>query len=254
MSCQTLHDALIDLARGLPAGTGTRAAIQSHIDHCPACAALFFSELELTGDLRGLASACAVGPSPATGQRIMQAFDAMTARHAPLSIAGGDPRRVLAAAMVIVGAGAAWIAWSVGSAPVKPPEVRRGGPAGPGRGVDVHLARTAAPPEAPSVPAVAPAGRGRRPRAATSRPKAESAGDAVMSGFQPVPGAIGLPDLESGSIVRVELPMTALAAYGVDIVPDPARAEVQADLLVGQDGHARAIRVVVSESESRSRQ
>jgi hypothetical protein len=75
-----------------------------------------------------------------------------------------------------------------------------------------------------------------------------------MSGFQPVPGAIGLPDLESGSIVRVELPMTALAAYGVDIVPDPARAEVQADLLVGQDGHARAIRVVVSESESRSRQ
>jgi len=50
--------------------------------------------------------------------------------------------------------------------------------------------------------------------------------------------------LESVRVVRVSLPGAALERYG--IAPgDVARSEeVTADLLVGQDGIARAIRVV----------
>jgi hypothetical protein len=64
-----------------------------------------------------------------------------------------------------------------------------------------------------------------------------------LDGFVPVPGAASLPQLESGSVVRYELPVTTLRAYGLDIVPEPARPTVDAELLIGQDGYARAIRL-----------
>ena len=65
-----------------------------------------------------------------------------------------------------------------------------------------------------------------------------------LDGFVPIPGAATLPQLESASIVRYELPLAALPAYGVEIVPDAARRSVEADLLIGQDGYPRAIRLV----------
>jgi hypothetical protein len=66
--------------------------------------------------------------------------------------------------------------------------------------------------------------------------------------FVALPGAIGLPSFESGRIVRVDLPVSSLPAYGVELVPDAAHTEVQADVLVGQDGQARAIRLVATSS------
>jgi hypothetical protein len=62
--------------------------------------------------------------------------------------------------------------------------------------------------------------------------------------FTMLPGAAALPAFESGHIVRMELPVSALPSYGVEIVPDAAGTEVTADLLVGQDGLARGIRLV----------
>jgi hypothetical protein len=44
----------------------------------------------------------------------------------------------------------------------------------------------------------------------------------------------------------MELPVTSLPLYGVEILPDTRHTPVQADLLVGQDGQARAIRLVRS--------
>jgi hypothetical protein len=65
-----------------------------------------------------------------------------------------------------------------------------------------------------------------------------------MDGFVPIPGAASLPSLESASIVRYELPVSTLPRYGVDIMPDAPQRSVEADLLIGQDGYARAIRLV----------
>ena len=64
------------------------------------------------------------------------------------------------------------------------------------------------------------------------------------AGFVPVPAAAGLPQFESGVIVRVALPVTALPSYGVDISPASSDQPVEADVLLGQDGLARAIRLV----------
>ena len=61
--------------------------------------------------------------------------------------------------------------------------------------------------------------------------------------FVPWPGAIGLPPLESGQLVRVELPVSVLPTLGLR-PPSSRRTAVRADLLVGQDGLTRAVRLV----------
>jgi hypothetical protein len=70
------------------------------------------------------------------------------------------------------------------------------------------------------------------------------------AGFVALPGAAGLPDFESGAIVRVELTLASLPAYGVDISRAARNQPVEADLLVGQDGQPRAIRLVTNSARS----
>ena len=71
-----------------------------------------------------------------------------------------------------------------------------------------------------------------------------------LDGFVVLPVAAGLPPLESGVIVRVQVPVSALPKYGVEVVSDTSKGEIQADLLVGQDGQPRAIRFVTTEGST----
>ena len=72
------------------------------------------------------------------------------------------------------------------------------------------------------------------------------------SGFVELPGAAVMPPFESGTIVRVALPVTSLPSYGIQIVPDFGRGPILADILVAQDGYPRAIRLVNDSDFSRS--
>jgi len=73
------------------------------------------------------------------------------------------------------------------------------------------------------------------------------------SGFVTLPSAYGLPDMESASIIRIQVPLSALPAYGLQIAPDAATDSIEAELLVAQDGQPRAIRLVNDPSDTRSR-
>jgi hypothetical protein len=66
---------------------------------------------------------------------------------------------------------------------------------------------------------------------------------ADLAGFVPWPGAFALPPLESGELRRVDLPRAALPALGLT-APASAAAVVPADVVIGQDGLARAVRLV----------
>ena len=61
------------------------------------------------------------------------------------------------------------------------------------------------------------------------------------SGFRAWPGASTLPPFESGELMQIDLPASALPVLG--FAPS-ASASVQAEVIVGQDGLARAIRLV----------
>jgi len=62
------------------------------------------------------------------------------------------------------------------------------------------------------------------------------------SAFVVLPGATALPRLESGRVIRIEIPESELSSVG--LWPPAHAGAVQADVLVGQDGLARAVRIV----------
>jgi hypothetical protein len=59
-----------------------------------------------------------------------------------------------------------------------------------------------------------------------------------------VPGAAGLPAMESGSLVRMDVPVSMLPALGLTPPQANRTTSVKADLIVGQDGLTRAARLV----------
>jgi hypothetical protein len=63
-------------------------------------------------------------------------------------------------------------------------------------------------------------------------------------GFYPLPEAEALPAVENAMVVRVQLPVSSLQLMGVPVNEESADLSVQADLLLGQDGLARAVRLV----------
>ena len=62
--------------------------------------------------------------------------------------------------------------------------------------------------------------------------------------FYPLPEAEALPAVENAMVVRVQLPVSSLQLMGVPVSEERADASVQADLLLGQDGLARGVRLV----------
>lgn len=62
--------------------------------------------------------------------------------------------------------------------------------------------------------------------------------------FVPIPYTAPLSPYEQPSIVRMDLPVAALIAAGLPMETRDPAARVEADVVVGQDGMPRAVRVV----------
>jgi hypothetical protein len=80
------------------------------------------------------------------------------------------------------------------------------------------------------------------PRAAREANSAAQNEDELTADFVPFPAGGTILPFESGQIVRVNLPGSALVAMGFPIDGDRAADRFTADLLVGEDGLPRAIR------------
>ena len=63
-------------------------------------------------------------------------------------------------------------------------------------------------------------------------------------GFYPLREAEALPAVENAMVVRVQLPVSSLQLMGVPVGDERADVNVQAELLLGQDGLARGVRLV----------
>lgn len=66
----------------------------------------------------------------------------------------------------------------------------------------------------------------------------------IVTDFIPLTQGGGFGAGESAHVVRVELPRTALARFGLPVNAESEAGRVKADVLVGEDGVARAIRFV----------
>lgn len=81
-----------------------------------------------------------------------------------------------------------------------------------------------------------------RMRRRASRNRSEEA--EVVTQFFPLREDEDMAALESVLMVRIELPRSALSEIGLSVNPETANASVKADVLLGDDGLARAIRFV----------
>jgi hypothetical protein len=161
-------------------------------------------ERHLADALRRLNVAAVVPPVDAVREAaLMQAFDAAARRSA-------TPSRRQYWYMAALATAAVWlIAFSLTPAPTGRRGSLPGGSARPGPGPSTARGVELEPP----------------------------------SEFVLVPGAAALPPMESGTLVRIDLPVSVLPSYGV--TPPAGRSTtVTTDVIVGQDGLPRAMRVV----------
>jgi hypothetical protein len=69
------------------------------------------------------------------------------------------------------------------------------------------------------------------------------AAEEETDGFYPLPEAEALPAVETAMVVRVQLPVSSLQLMGVPLDEERGDTSVQAEILLGQDGLARGVRL-----------
>ena len=67
---------------------------------------------------------------------------------------------------------------------------------------------------------------------------------AEFEGFIPLPDTDAVPVNEDMDVVHVEVPRSAMLAVGLEVSADRAEEMVEADVMLGSDGVARAVRFV----------
>jgi hypothetical protein len=228
MSCDSWRDRLIELARGRLSDL-ERNRVSLHVGVCRGCSLFLEEQRALTTAVTELAADTIIMVPPADLESILVAeFDSARSRR----------RRYWKPAAAIGAIAAALACFAVFRAPsprvlLRLPVVRV-----------APLKETAASPLVAGMPArksVAPPFR--RPHPAQPPQDAEP--------FTAIPYTVPLDPRERVTVRRVAIPVAALVAIGLTApAPDPA-ASAQADVVVGEDGRIRAIRLVAFESSDR---
>jgi hypothetical protein len=78
--------------------------------------------------------------------------------------------------------------------------------------------------------------------AALEGPAEVDALDELGSDFIPLPNAQRIAEDEPVNLVRVELPRSAMLAFGLAVSDDDSEEPIEADVVLGPDGTARAVR------------
>jgi hypothetical protein len=230
MNCADFEKVVVALARGEAAEAGGAA----HAEHCPRCARMLANERMLSE----LAAAAAaedrerVAP-PEVERALVAAFrDHQTSRPGPRTWWTRAAVGAIAATVMILAV------VSIRRAPESPKTAVQP--------TQAHVAPVSLPAAAPAV--VQPrAPRVKLPRAVRHKPAGPEPLRAAL-GREPMTDFIPIfydqEPVERGQIVRVRLPRAALTAFGLPVNEEHAEEAIRADVLLGEDGLARAVRFV----------
>ncbi len=236
MNCTEFEGVVVDIARGESMDAAARREGEAHAAGCGRCSRRLANERFVSGVVAAAAAEDAVlAAPPAVETALLAAFrERETAfqrgRHARLNW----PMAGAIAAMLIV---AAVLALRKPEGP-RPVGVKSVEPSPTPAPVQV-LAPVYREPRKPPVRKLRAAYRKPSPE-----PNAESAtrDGEVMTDFIPV--VYDPEPVEHGRMVRVRLPRSALAAFGLPLNEQHAEEAIQADVVLGEDGLARAVRFV----------
>ncbi len=257
MTCRDFENIASDLAAKRLMEAGTRERALRHAAECAACAARLNAERSLDAGLRALAERDENEQAPAHLKLALRAAFDQQARTSTASVLTFAPARArnwlrwgLAAAALILFAGA--VAFFSRGVTLNSNSVSSGG--------EVKPAPTPAAPEQAPPRIIVPDNRERKIEkyvAGDSKPstkrraprRATSANDLAgnietVTDYIPLTYLADATAVESGIVVRVELSPSALAAMGLPVNIEQTDSRIKADVVLGDDGVARAVRFV----------
>jgi hypothetical protein len=260
MNCNDLEAVAGDLARGHLMDAAQRENALAHAASCACCASRLADERALTEGLRFVANAANEEAQARVEAALLAAFRQQRAASPAVAPARTARQRWLYAA-----AGVAAVALIVTLLALVASRTRGTQQPGPQKAVNPGVAvpdepRPLSPePEvfaSPEKRAVAVTAPGQRRRSADrirnvsrSKPPADDlnkpAADAeIATDFIPLMNRESLAQMDGGQVMRVELPRSALMSFGLPMDMERAAERIKADVVVGNDGLARAIRFV----------
>ena len=250
MNCQKVEELVGELARGQMMETYMRSTALGHVEQCAKCGQRLRDEQALTRGLRLLSQHMAsMSPSVEVETRLRAAM--RESNVPPPAMTAVAPRRAywlaVAAAIVLIVGTVIALNWQTASRghkevakqPSVGPEERKSDQADTREAMAAtHDAPKVVKPTKPRLRS-AVSRQTRRPDEVVSNHAREIATD-----FIPL-GNINSAALQDGGyIVRVELPRSALVKFGLPVNMDRLNENVKADVWLGVDGLAHAIRFV----------
>lgn len=254
MNCQRFENVVSELARGRMMDAEQRSEALAHSDDCETCAVRLRNEEMLTRGLQSLAAEMETLGAPAHLEgKLLEAF---RARQVVVPIAGrrssSRSRYWLAAvaAVLLIVMSVVAVRWRAGNV-VAPPQVAKEN-VEPNTPPLKNQEKTSEelPKEveyrADNVPTKRPVRKPVRPARLRASENAQLANHVteVATDFIPTSYMNAAALQDGGQIVRVELPRSALARFGLPVNMERYNERVKADVLLGVDGLAHAIRFV----------
>src|SRR5215217_6173271 len=258
MNCQRFESVVSELARGQMMAAEQRAEALAHSDACDDCAARLNDEQRLTVGLQSLAAEMESLEAPREIEaKLLEAFRARQV-VVPITKRQSGSRYWLAAiaAMLLIAISVVVFRWS--NRPADDPRQAAQQNAHSAERQEQPQPKPAATPSsneqlAQDVEQVAAEdllpqhSKPKRVRPVSLRRPDTAANhvtEEIATDFIPLSYMSAASLQEGGQIIRVQLPRSALANFGLPVNMDRYNEKVKADVLYGVDGMARAIRFV----------
>ncbi|HJT27048.1 MAG TPA: hypothetical protein VJ784_06545 [Pyrinomonadaceae bacterium] len=248
MNCQRFETVVSELARGQMMAAEQKTEALAHSDACDDCAARLNDEQMLTLGLQSLAAELESLEAPHEVEaKLLEAFRARTV-VVPITKRSNSRYWLAAiAAMLLIAISVVVFRWNNRPANDQRQAEQQERLPKP-QVTDKSNGQVARDVEAPDVELPQPS-KPKRVRPVTSR-RANNASVAnhvtkeIATDFIPLSYMSAASLQEGGQIIRVQVPRSALANFGLPVNMDRYNEKVKADVLYGVDGMARAIRFV----------
>jgi len=260
MNCNDLEAVAGDLARGHLMDAAQRENALAHAASCACCASRLADERALTEGLRFVATAANEEAPARVEAALLAGF-----RQQRAALPAVAPARTARRQWLYAAAGVAAVALIVTLLALVASRTRGTQQPGPQKAINPGAAvpdepRPSSPPlqvlpgsdkgvataQAPgqrhrSADRIRNGGRSKFPADDLNK----SAADAeIATDFIPLMNRESLAQMDGGQVMRVELPRSALMSFGLPMDMERASERIKADVVVGNDGLARAIRFV----------
>lgn len=249
MNCQNFEIIINDLARDQIMDVAARDSALGHTSVCGRCAARLADEKMLTAGLRRLAASANAEEAPARVEaRLLAALREQKTLSPSANVVNPYPHRlrrfaIAAAAAILVVLALAATRFNQSGKLILIEQAQqlniKDQLAEPSRAVPVERQPVLAIRNQPRSPQKINRQKGQPPH-----PPDAGATHEIATDFIPLVHGDSMNLMESGQLVRVELPRSALVSFGLPMDMERANQRVKADVVVGNDGLARAIRFV----------